>query len=67
MESLPVLLQSSRKKVLRSDKFKMKSFAIILLIIAAGVFLTQAQDIPGLPNCDPAVVTWHPHPLVCTQ
>lgn len=46
----------------------MKKLFVILLFCASNVISVLCQgDLPGMPECDPNVVTWHTHPYTCTR
>lgn len=48
-------------------------FLVISIVICSAVLLTHANGVAKLnegidwPECDPNVLTWHPHPLSCTK
>lgn len=45
-------------------------FVISLTVVystAAGIPFTEIQQFSGFPECNPNIVTWHPHPLTCTS
>ena len=44
----------------------MKCFGLIFVVITKLLFV-QSQGVGEWPDCNPQIVTWHPHPFTCTK
>lgn len=43
-------------------------YLVIIAVISFCAISAQGQEFPPeFPDCDPSVVTWHPHPFTCTR
>lgn len=50
------------------------NYLSIVIVISLNVIFSSCssdlklnEDLPGWPECDAEIVTWHPHPLSCTR
>jgi hypothetical protein len=49
--------------LIHQQERKMKCFVLVVLLCVG----SAVSQLPGWPDCNPNVVTWHAHPFSCTK